>query len=259
MVVKDQRRRSVTSKGPGRPSTGVGSEVPGSRFAVLSDVQDGDRMVADIVENNQDMDVQLGRADLRGVEDGVSTVVRNEQIVGIGSAAYQKSSPDRGSKNTGNVIFMDNSMDVVPLVGGSSVAVTSHAIDNTSGTHRAISIQETSGTGKGLRFDDRHAGRGKGIKEVNPKVVRIRKVVGVHSPQRVLLSDWVQSTSNQLQAMVDSTRGQVDDGSAMEEDGREAVSPRQLPGSGATFFGGVSFKDKGVVVVNRRCKLPHSI
>ncbi|KAK9034128.1 hypothetical protein V6N11_050306 [Hibiscus sabdariffa] len=38
----------------------------------------------------------------------------------------------------------------------------------------------------------------------------------------------------------------------MEEDGREAVSPRHLPGSDATFFGGVRFQDKGVVVVNCR-------
>ncbi|KAK8681579.1 hypothetical protein V6N13_053981 [Hibiscus sabdariffa] len=148
---------------------------------------------------------------------------------------------------------MDNSVDVVPLVEGSSVAVASHALDNTSGTHRALSIQENSGTGKGLILDDRNFGRGKGIKEVNPKGLRIRKAVGVHSPHRVLMSDWVQSTSNQLQAVVDSSQGRVDDVSAMEEDGQEVESPRQLLGSGNAFFGGVGFNDKGVEVENNLC------
>ncbi|KAK9029308.1 hypothetical protein V6N11_026427 [Hibiscus sabdariffa] len=140
---------------------------------------------------------------------------------------------------------MDSSLDVIPLVGGSSVAVTSHAINNTPDTHRAISIQETSGADKGSRFDDRHVGRGKGIREVNPKGVRIRKAVGVNSPNRVLLSDWVQTTSHQIQAEVDSNRGRGDSGSIMEEDGREVISPRQVPRSDATFLGGMNFKDKG--------------
>ncbi|KAL4367388.1 hypothetical protein GQ457_05G014640 [Hibiscus cannabinus] len=174
---------------------------------------DGDRMDAEVVENTQDMDVQLGRPELRVMEAGVSGVVRNKQIVGIEYAAYRKSSHDRRSKITGNVLSMDSSLDVVPLVGGSSLA---------------------------------------GIREVNSKGVRTRKAVGVHSPYRVLLSDWVQTTANQIQAEVDSTRGRGDVGSAMAEDGREVVSPRQLPGSDATFFGGVRFKDKGVVVVNCR-------
>ncbi|KAK8659749.1 hypothetical protein V6N13_029943 [Hibiscus sabdariffa] len=245
MVVKDQRHRSMLSKGSGRPSTDVGGEVTGSRFAVLGDVQDGDRMGADGMVTNQDMTAQLGRPELCGMEDGIIGGVRSEQLLETGSDAYQKSSPVCRSKITGNVISKDSSLNVVPLVGGSSVAVTSHAIDNTSGTHREISIQETGGTGKGSRFDDRHAGRGKGIREVNLKGVRIRKAVGVHPPNRVLLSDWVQTTSNQLQAEVDSNRGRGDVGSVVEEDGREAISPRQLLGSDTIFFGGVSFKDKG--------------
>ncbi|KAL4284955.1 hypothetical protein GQ457_16G014950 [Hibiscus cannabinus] len=191
MVVKDRRRRSVLSKGSGRPSTDVGGEAIGSRFAVLSEVHDGDRMVADVVVNNQDMNTQLSHPKLCGTETGASDGARNAQGIGTGSDAYRNSSPVRRSKITGNVISMDSSLDVIPLVGGSSVAVTSHAINNTPGTHRAISIQETSGAGKGSRFDDRHVGRGKGIREVNPKGVRIRKVVWVNSPNRVLLSNWV--------------------------------------------------------------------
>ncbi|KAK8681578.1 hypothetical protein V6N13_053980 [Hibiscus sabdariffa] len=66
MVVKDRRRRSVVSKDTGRISTGVGSDVPGSQFAVLCDEQAGDRMVADVVENNQGMDVQMRHANSHG-------------------------------------------------------------------------------------------------------------------------------------------------------------------------------------------------
>ncbi|KAK8597955.1 hypothetical protein V6N13_095348 [Hibiscus sabdariffa] len=245
MVVKDRRRRSVLSKGSGRTSTDVGGEVTGSRFAVLSEVQNGDRMAADGVVNNQDMNAQLGQPELCGTENNDSNGTRTAQVIGAGSDAYRNSSPARRSKITGNIISMDSSLDVIPLVGGSSVAVTSHAINNTPGTHRAISIQETSGADKGSRFDDRHVGRGKGIREVNPKGVRIQKAVGVNSPNRVLLSDWVQITSHQIQAEVDSKRGRGDSGSIMEEDGCEVISPRQVPRSDATFLGGVNFKDKG--------------
>ncbi|KAK8991205.1 hypothetical protein V6N11_062225 [Hibiscus sabdariffa] len=241
----DRRRRSVLSKGSGRTSTDVGGEVTGSRFAVLSEVQNGDRMAADGVVNNQDMNAQLGQPELCGTENNDSNGTRTAQVIGAGSDAYRNSSPARRSKITGNIISMDSSLDVIPLVGGSSVAVTSHAINNTPGTHRAISIQETSGADKGSRFDDRHVGRGKGIREVNPKGVRIQKAVGVNSPNRVLLSDWVQITSHQIQAEVDSKRGRGDSGSIMEEDGCEVISPRQVPRSDATFLGGVNFKDKG--------------
>ncbi|KAL4295172.1 hypothetical protein GQ457_12G027560 [Hibiscus cannabinus] len=211
MVVKDRRHRIMFSKSSRWTSADVGGEANGSRFAVLSEVQNGDRMA----------------------------------VRGIGSDAYRNSSPARRSKVTGNMISMDSSLDVIPLVGGSSIAITSHALHNTPGSHRAISIQETSGKDKGARFDDRHVGRGKGIREVNPRGVRIQKAVGVSSPNRVLLYDWVQTTSQQIEAEVDSNRGKGVGGGIMEEDGREAISIQQAPRSDASFLGDMNYKDKG--------------
>ncbi|KAK8628456.1 hypothetical protein V6N13_064163 [Hibiscus sabdariffa] len=245
MVVKDRRRQPVFSKSSGRTLADVGGEANGSRFAVLNKAHNGDRMVVDGVVTDQDINVHLAQSELCATENGASVGVKDAQVGGTGSAAYRSSSPGRRSKVTGNMIPMDSPLDVIPLVGGSSVAISSHAIHNTPGSHRAISIQETSGKDKGARFDDRHVGRGKGIRDVNPRGVRIRKTVRVSSPNRVLLSDWVQTTSQQIESEADSNRGERVGGGIMGEDGREAISIQQATRSDASVLGDTNVKNKG--------------
>ncbi|KAK8557558.1 hypothetical protein V6N12_009788 [Hibiscus sabdariffa] len=174
------------------------------------------------------MDVRSEQAKFQGEGVVVSAMVRDEQAEWTKSTAYRKSNPDRRAKTTGNVANTDKSIDVIPLVEGSTFTVDSHVLANISGDHRAISIQEKTGDGRGsarAKFNDWNNNRGKGIKEVNVKGLRVRKKVDVRLPNRVLLSDWVQLTSNQLQLAVDSSRVRIGDGNAMEEDGREADSP----------------------------------
>ncbi|KAL4303605.1 hypothetical protein GQ457_10G024780 [Hibiscus cannabinus] len=202
MVVKDRCRRAVLSKNSGRNLIDVGGEANGSRFAVLGEAQD-----AELGETVSAGLAGASIAQARGTESGTTRTL----------------SPARRSRITGNMLSMDTPFDVIPLVGGSSVVTNSHAIPNTPGSHRAISIQEISGKEKGTRFEDRHIGRGEGIREVHLKGVRIRKSVGVSSPNRVLISDWVQTTSQQLEAEVVSNRGKGASGSITKEDGREAV------------------------------------
>ncbi|KAK8621501.1 hypothetical protein V6N13_080935 [Hibiscus sabdariffa] len=158
------------------------------------------------------MDTQTEKANSQGMGDGVTTMDRNEQEKGTRSAAYRKSSPSRRVKDT------------------------------------AYSIQEKNRDGRNSirdRFYDRSTNRGKGFKEVNAKGLKIRKTVDVHSPHRVLLSDWVQLASNQLHLAAESSRARLDTGHAMEEDGREAVSPRPLLGSEVDICGELDATDRG--------------
>ncbi|KAK8534596.1 hypothetical protein V6N12_057240 [Hibiscus sabdariffa] len=160
------------------------------------------------------------KANSQGMGDGVTTMDRNEQEKGTRSAAYRKSSPSRRVKDTAN----------------------------NSGEHIAYSIQEKNRDGRNSirdRFYDRSTNRGKGFKEVNAKGLKIRKTVDVHSPHRVLLSDWVQLASNQLHLAAESSRARLDTGHAMEEDGREAVSPRPLLGSEVDICGELDATDRG--------------
>ncbi|KAK8533543.1 hypothetical protein V6N13_095937 [Hibiscus sabdariffa] len=248
MVAKDRRHRSLAPKDVGRSSAGLDGIIPGSRFAVLHDEHAAEHMDADIVENPRTVDTQTEKANSQGMGDGVTTMNRNEQEKGTRFAAYRKSSPSRRVKDTGNVTIMDKTVHIVPLVEGSTVVVASHALANNSGEHIAYSIQEKNGDDRNSirdRFNDRSTNRGKGFKEVNAKGLKIRKTVDVHSPHIVLLSDWVQSASNQLHLAAESSRARLDTGHAMEEDGREAVSPRPLLGSQVDICGELDTTDRG--------------
>ncbi|KAL4296692.1 hypothetical protein GQ457_12G011660 [Hibiscus cannabinus] len=207
MVVKDRRRMAVLSKNSDRNLTDVGGEANGSRFAVLGEAQDGDQMAVDGVTHNQDMNDSLPLAGLGETVSAGLVGASTAQAKEAESGTYRALSPAHRSRITGNMLSMDTPFD------------------------------EISGKEKGTRLEDRHIGHGKGIREVNPKGVRIRKSVGVSSPSRVLISDWVQTTSQQLEAEVVSNRGKGASGSVTKEDGREAVLLRQAPRTDAPSLG----------------------
>ncbi|KAL4282955.1 hypothetical protein GQ457_16G008840 [Hibiscus cannabinus] len=230
MVARDRRRRPMVPRNSGRNVADVGGATYGSRFAVLNANQNSDQMVVDGMVTEQDINAHLEQSELCDTMAVNSGGVQDRQVGGSGSAAYRSSSPGRRSKVTGNMIPMDSSLDVIPLVGGSSVAINSHVIHNAPGSHRAISIHEPNSKDKGVRIDDRHNGRGK---------------VGVSSPNRVLLSDWVQTTSQQIELEADSNRGNRNAGGLMGEDGREAISIKQVSRFDALVQGGTNDKEGG--------------
>ncbi|KAK8535576.1 hypothetical protein V6N13_082062 [Hibiscus sabdariffa] len=189
----------------GKVASGKDVAILGSRFAVLQDAHTEDHMDADTVA---DFQAEIERIDTdMGKGEGIVkfSMARDISETGVRSATYRKSNPERQGRHVVNIDHTEPSIDVIPLIEGSEIAIDSHELENSAGAHRVLSVREN--------FEE-------------------------------AIPDWIQSTTNQLQAVAYPSRDRLGRENVMEEDGREADSPRVLLGSKGDLIGGLGGTDK---------------
>ncbi|KAK9010914.1 hypothetical protein V6N11_043781 [Hibiscus sabdariffa] len=208
-----------------RPTMGSSSErvvaetpgvASGSRFVVLQEESPFNFMEAGTeVANPIHVSPSAKDVATAGTSKGAKKVI------------YHESTTERHSKPVGASVCSDDEVAVVSLVPRSEMIVDPHKFTSSTGTHRVVSIRERSDLGKGgshLKLSNAHDSRGKGLKDGLPKGLRIQKGFDFQPTRRTPLADWVQSTSDRIQADIDATRSSSDPENAMEEDGRESDS-----------------------------------
>ncbi|KAK8670798.1 hypothetical protein V6N13_037415 [Hibiscus sabdariffa] len=229
MVATSRRRRPAMGNGNGKPAAGSSEKTLGTGFAVLQEELFGDAMVMDTGNEVGDTQVQTLADVNTGVNGDEVAVVSNIANNGTMTTVYQESNPGHRSKRSGNKGLPTDDIEVISLIPEGDVVVDSHKVGSSSGHHRAIHISETVGIGKKVsrvKETSASSSRGKGVKDSNNKGLRIKKGVEFHPPSRVLLTEWVNSAMNRIQATADNLRGRTAQDNAMEEDGRESDSPR---------------------------------
>ncbi|KAK8526228.1 hypothetical protein V6N12_020707 [Hibiscus sabdariffa] len=193
MIVTNRRRRPSTGSGSGRVAAETPRVVSGSRFAVLQEDSPLNVMEAGMEgANPTHVNPNVKDVESTGTSRGTKKVISHE------SNAKRHARPVRVS------VGSDDEVVVVSLVPRSEMTVAPHKVAGSDGVHRAISIRERSGMGKGgvhSKFSTGNDSRGKVSRDGGPKGLRVRKGVDFQPTRRIPITDWVQSTSDRIQVI----------------------------------------------------------
>ncbi|KAK8547599.1 hypothetical protein V6N13_024676 [Hibiscus sabdariffa] len=203
MVVADRRRKSW-SKGASSSGPGKSGELPrGSRFAALVDV-DGDVLGEKGTLVGSDM-----------VHLGATLPMTNSKIVGLNSsttgpvptkvnsknASSIASNPGKKSKVSGVLASSVPAVSVVPLVDNVEAEVVEHVVGTGSGSHTAISINESGYEGQGRSGGKVVKARGslsRAAKKNAKWGFKVRKPAKMRNPTCLVLSEWATNMSLNL-------------------------------------------------------------
>ncbi|KAK8653181.1 hypothetical protein V6N13_127191 [Hibiscus sabdariffa] len=247
MIASNRRRRPTMGSSSERVVAETPGVASGSRFVVLQEESPFNFMEAGTeVANPIHVSPSAKDVATAGTSKGAKKVI------------YHESTTERHSKPVGASVCSDDEVAVVSLVPRSEMIVDPHKFTSSTGTHRVVSIRERSDLGKGgshLKLSNAHDSRGKGLKDGLPKGLRIQKGFDFQPTRRTPLADWVQSTSDRIQADIDATRSSSDPENAMEEDGRESDSLHAFRPSQSRTGPGVFDGNRGAASPGFKCHL----
>ncbi|KAK8663756.1 hypothetical protein V6N13_083561 [Hibiscus sabdariffa] len=150
----------------------------------------------------------VGRGNSRD-EPGKEVSMHDSTVLAQGrkNVAYLISNPERRSKKGPVSINSEPVVDVVTLIEGGSSEARVHQVNSKSDNHRALSILEHDVEDKSVAQPRMGSGinsKNMFYNENSSKSFKVRKGVDSRGANRVVLADWIQSTANRIDSLVNT-------------------------------------------------------
>ncbi|KAK9030273.1 hypothetical protein V6N11_031701 [Hibiscus sabdariffa] len=142
-------------------------------------------------------------------EPGKEVSMHDSTVLAQGrkNVAYLISNPERRSKKGPVSINSEPVVDVVTLIEGGSSEARVHQVNSKSDNHRALSILEHDVEDKSVAQPRMGSGinsKNMFYNENSSKSFKVRKGVDSRGANRVVLADWIQSTANRIDSLVNT-------------------------------------------------------